>query len=166
MSSTTVFNHAKKMTDAIVCLRDGGHHVAALMLSYAALDQMAWLSIERDKSEPNDFKSWVTTYILSKNNLSCTADELWAARNGLLHMGTADSAAHWSDTTKNKIYYTFGNVTCTTNNSPDTIFLKSEDLIQAYLAGVLWFMSDLEQDQAKLRIAVTKIERVLTSHGL
>lgn len=166
MSTTKIFNQAKKMTDAIVCLRDGGHHVAAIMLTYAALDQMAWLSISHDKSDANDFKCWVTTYILSKNNLGCTADELWAARNGLLHMGTADSAAHWFGTTKNKIYYTFGNATCTTNNSPDTIFLKSEDLIQAYLAGVLWFMSDLEQDPEKLQVAITKMERTLTSHGL
>ncbi len=166
MDSAPVFNHAKKTTEAIVCLRDAGHHVSAVMLTYAAIDQMSWLSIPGDMSSGKDFKAWVKKYMLANGNLVCSEDDLWAARNGLLHMGIAESKDHTTGVAKNKIYYTVGNATCTSNSSQDVVFLNVEKLIMAYLAGVLWFMEDLESDQAQLSIALAKISKTLTVHGL
>lgn len=87
MDFTPVFSHVKKSSEAIGCLREAGHHVAALMLTYAAIDQMSWLSIPGDMSSGKDFKTWVKKYMLGNSNLVCSEDDLWAARNGLLHMG-------------------------------------------------------------------------------
>lgn len=165
MPPVTVFSHAKKITDAIVCLRDGGHYVAAVMLTYAAIDQMAWLSIPGDISHGNDFKAWVKKYMLSKDNLVCSEDDLWAARNGLLHMGIAESRDHTNGVAKNKIYYTFGNATCTNNSNSNVVFVNVENLTMAYLAGVLWFIEDLKQNQAQLARALEKIGKTLTVHG-
>lgn len=165
MNSAPVFSHAKKTTDAIVCLRDAGHHVAALMLTYAAIDQMSWLSIPGDISSGKDFKAWVKKYMLENGNIVCSEDDLWAARNGLLHMGIAESKDHTTGVAKNKIYYTAGNATCTRNSSQDVVFLHVEGLIMAYLAGVLWFMEDLESDQVQLSNALVKISRMITVHG-
>lgn len=104
--------------------------------------------------------------MLANGNLVCSEDDLWAARNGLLHMGTAESRDHATGAAKNKIYYAAGNATCTRNSSQDVVFLHVEKLIMAYLTGVLWFMEDLEGDQAQLSTALAKISRTLTFHGL
>ena len=165
MTHLTIFYHATKITDAIQCLRNGGHHVSAIMLAYAAIDQMAWLSIPDEKSHGKDFKAWVNKYILSKNNIGCTADELWAARNGLLHMGTAESSAHQSGVTIKKIFYSVGNV-LPMEHKKDIIYLKSETLIDAYISGVMSFIAELEYDTSQLSIALDKINRTLTLRGL
>lgn len=158
MSTTLVFDHAKKLIDATQCLRDAGHHVASLMIVYAAIDQMAWLSIESDKSNRSDFKKWVEKYMLEKNPFGCTSDEIWEARNGLLHMGTPESVAHHSGKVKNRIYYTTGPIHCTKNYLPDAIIIRSENLIASFIAGVLWFINEIEGDAIKLDVATRKIQ--------
>lgn len=166
MSEFEVFSFAKKMTDAVGTLRDAGHLVPAVMLTYAGIDQMAWLSITQERSSAKDFKAWVDSYMLSKNPMVCSASELWEARNGLLHTGTAESAANQNDTSIRKILYTYGAVNNVSNSSSDTVFIKAEDLIVGYLTGVLWFMEDLKVDQTKLQVALEKLKRTLTSRGL
>ena len=165
MESSPVYAHAKKTFDAIVCLRDAGYHIPALMLTYAAIDQMSWLAIPENRSSGNDFKVWVQKYMLSNGNLVCSADDLWAARNGLLHMGIAESNDHTRGVAKNYIYYTVGNAVITRNSSQDVIFLNLEKLIMAYITGILWFMEDLQKDITQLSIALAKIRKTLTVHG-
>ncbi|MDD2944036.1 MAG: hypothetical protein PHC51_13855 [bacterium] len=165
-STSPIFSQAQKITDAIICLRDAGHHVAAVMLTYAAIDQMSWLSIPGNLSCGKDFKAWVKKYILTHGNLDCSEDDLWAARNGMLHMGTAESKNHTDGNAKNKIYYTVGKAACTSNSSKDVVFLNVETLIAAYLAGVLFFMEDLRSDRDQLSNALAKIGKTLTVHGL
>lgn len=159
MSATLIHNHAKKLIEAMQCLRDGGHHVASLIIVYAAIDQMAWLAIENEKSTSADFKSWVDKYMLNTNPFGCTSGELWEARNGLIHMGTAESAAHLRGTVKNRIYYTTGPIQCTENKSSDAIIIRTEELIGSFMAGVLWFASDIEGNPNRLEIAERKIQR-------
>lgn len=166
MSEFEVFSFAKKMTDAVSTLRDAGHLVPAVMLTYAGIDQMAWLSISQERSSGRDFKAWVDNYMLSKNPIACTAQELWEARNGILHTGTAESTANQSDASIRKILYTYGGANCASNYSSDTVFIKAEDLIVGYLTGVIWFMEDLKADPISLQIALDKLKRTLTSRGL
>lgn len=155
-----VFSFAKQMTDAIVCLKDGGHQTQALMLTYVGIDQMAWLSISGNKSTGRDFKAWVDNFLLSKIPIQCTSDELWGARNGLLHMGTAEADAH-KDPSIRKIYYTFGNVECTRNDTIDVVILKAEDLIQGFLLGVFWFIDHLKGNPDQLAITSAKLGKTL-----
>lgn len=83
------------------------HSIQILILMYSAIDQFSWLSVNSIRHSPQDFKDWVDVYMEPEENIGCTAEEIWAARNGLLHMGTAES-----QNTRNgvlKIGYTSGN---------------------------------------------------------
>lgn len=162
MSITLIFDHARKLIDATQCLRGGGHHIASLMIVYAAIDQMAWLSVEDEKSSGEDFKKWVEKYMLEKNPIGCSSDELWEARNALLHMGTAESAAHPRGRVNNRIYYTTGSIHCVENNSADILVIRIEDLIASFVAGVIWFVSEVEGDVVKMHSVAQKVQRMFT----
>lgn len=166
MSTTKVFEYAHKMTDAMVVLRDSGHAVPALMLTYAAIDQMAWLAAPQERTTSADFKGWVNTYMLGKNPMNVTVDELWEARNGLLHTGTAESSANQRDTSIRKVFYTVGAVENTVNNDPAVVFVNAGDLFGRYLNAVMWFMSAMESDAALLASASAKLDRMLFERGL
>ena len=166
MSQMEIMKYAEKMTNAINCLRKEGHHIPAIILMHITIDHFAWTSISTEKSTPKDFQDWVTKYMLSKNPIGCTAEELWASRNGLIHMGTADSAAHANGTVKNKIYYTVGNAVCTENKSQDVIFVNAENLLESFIAGLLWFISDIQTDSVRLNETVSKLSRMLAYTSL
>lgn len=166
MSTTRVFEYAHKMTDAMIVLRDSGHTVPALMLTYAAIDQMAWLAAPQERTTNVDFKKWVNTYMLAKNPMNVTVDELWEARNGLLHTGTAESSANQRDTSIRKVFYTVGAVENTVNNDPAVVFVNAGDFFGRFLNAVMWFMSAMEADAALLANALAKLDRMLVERGL
>jgi hypothetical protein len=161
MSKIEIMKYAKKMTEAISCLRKEKHHIPAIMLVYIAIDHFAWTSISTEKSNPKDFQECVTKYMLSKNPIGCTAGELWASRNGLIHMGTAESAAHFSGSVKNKILYTVGRSSQAPGKLQDVVYVNAEDFIESFITGVLWFISDIENDSAKLNTTLEKLKRML-----
>lgn len=165
MHEDTVFTFATNLADSIIHLRDGGHNLAAVMLTYTAIDQMSWLSVEPDKHGPQDFAAWVNNYMLSKNSLPCTADELWVARNGILHMGTAEAAGHTKNASLRKIVYVAGNAELTVINPAEYVVIKFEALFLSFLAGVFWFKSDLETDTARLEVAKRKMRKMLRDFG-
>ncbi|MGC1330543.1 hypothetical protein [Pseudomonas sp.] len=166
MSTTKVFEYAQKMTDAMIVLRDSGHTVPALMLTYAAIDQMAWLAAPQERTTNADFKNWVSTYMLTKNTMNVTVDELWEARNGLLHTGTAESSANQRDTSIRKVFYTVGAVKNTVNNDPAVVFVNAGDFFGRFLNAVMWFTSAMESDPALLANALAKLDRMLIERGL
>lgn len=166
MNELRIFQFAGKLTESMTILRDAGQTVPALMLAYAAMDQMAWLSISQEKSVGADFKAWVGKYVLPKLPVVVSAEELWEARNGLLHTGTADSQANQRDTSIRKVFYTVGRAECTRNDSSAVVFVKAEHLFEAFFNGALWFVEDLKGDQQKLIVALQKLDRMLTEQGL
>lgn len=161
MDEQTVFTFAANLTDSITHLRNGGHNLAAVMLTYTAIDQMSWLSVEPDKHGPRDFVAWVDDYMLSKNPIPCTAEELWVARNGILHMGTAEAAGHTTNSTLRKLVYVSGNAKLTANNPGEYAVIRFENLVGSFLAGVMWFMTDLKANTAKLEVAKRKMRKML-----
>ncbi|MEB2870254.1 hypothetical protein [Pseudomonas rhizosphaerae] len=166
MSNKPVFDYATKMNDAVTSLRQFGHSVPALMLVYTAIDQMAWLSVPKERATGADFKRWVEKYMHGNNPLPVSADELWAARNGLLHTGTAESSDNLRDTAVRKVYYTVGNVVNTVNNDQSVVFINVGELSHHFITGVMWFMSDLEADAELSRNALSKLKRMLVERGL
>lgn len=166
MSENVIFRFAQTLGDSIVTLRGGGHNLAAVMLIYTAIDQMAWLSVEADKHGPKDFAAWVNDYMLSIHPLDCTAEELWLARNGTLHMGTAVAAGHAKDPSLRKIAYAFGAVKLTANEPQEWVVIRFEDLFQSFMAGALWFQSDIEGKPDKLEVAERKSLNMLRDVGV
>jgi len=63
--------------------------LSALKLIYTAIDNMAYLWSDTTQVTPAGFKQWADSYLLPNSDLSCTSDELYFARCGLLHQNTA-----------------------------------------------------------------------------
>lgn len=70
-----------------------GQTTPTILLIYATIDILASLArpTNRPDTDRQFFKDWVTEYILSDSQLPCNADDIYAARCGLLHTLTAES---------------------------------------------------------------------------
>lgn len=75
-----------------VCLQNE-YWLSAVKLIYSGIDNLAWLSREHDRPnvEKEDFMSFANKYLLPDSELTCSSEELYSARCGLLHCNTAES---------------------------------------------------------------------------
>lgn len=64
----------------------------ALVLLYSAIDRLAWVALESGDVTKSTFCAWVDKYIDPEESIGCTSTELYAARCGILHAGTAESS--------------------------------------------------------------------------
>ena len=78
----------------------------AITLMYATMDRMAWLVASREESGNPEFKDWVNTYLFAGEVFSFTADDLWAARCGMVHTGAAESRDFRANKANAIYYYT------------------------------------------------------------
>jgi hypothetical protein len=159
--------HAFKMQEAALCLIKNDFKLAALMLVFTTIDQMAWVSLPGNEDvKGRDFMAWVSTYMLGRNQTgleAVTAADLWGARCGLLHTATAESSSLRKGTASKKIAYSYGAVDTTSLVSEWTV-VKVEDLVTSLLAGILWFMAHLDEDDDRAAIASAKVARMLRDH--
>jgi len=95
-----------EMVKAIELCVSNKFFISALKLTYAAIDNLAYLGTSRQMVEKPEFIKWVNSFLLPNSNLSCTAEELYAERCGLLHQNTA--ATHNLSSGMKNIYYTCG----------------------------------------------------------
>lgn len=159
-NSKSIYEHAKKIMGAIDCLVERGFIEAALIIIYASIDQMSWLSVATPESDGKDFKAWVEKYLSPSDKLGCSADDMWAARNGLIHTAAAESR-DFLKTNAKRIYYVSGNIACDEYSSQDTVIINSTKLIIILFQGISNFVSDLESDAQKLQTAVSKANKIL-----
>jgi len=73
-----------------------GAKLVCLILTYSAIDTASWLAAESDSEGVGvRYQRWVSTYLLPQvPRLNCTAEELYAARCGILHTMTGDADLH------------------------------------------------------------------------
>lgn len=73
-----------------------GAKLVCLILTYSSIDTMSWLGAESDvETVSARYQRWVTRYLLPKiPALQCTAEEIYAARCGILHTMTGDALLH------------------------------------------------------------------------
>jgi len=73
-----------------------GAKLVSLILTYTAIDTAAWLASDSDADPVGArFQRWADKYLLPQvPRLSCTAEELYAARCGVLHTMTGDADLH------------------------------------------------------------------------
>lgn len=76
--------------DAIAALQREERYTQALILLYSAIDTLAWLDVTGETSR-TAFKAWVDAYLIPGSSLSCTSEDLYSARCGLLHTHAAVS---------------------------------------------------------------------------
>lgn len=156
-----IVKHFNKTKSTISFLLENGHTESALILTYCWIDRMAWLSIPDEVSKGTHFKQWVNKYLLDNNALSCNADDLWAARNGLIHTGSAES----KDTNSNKakrIFYYRNNKVNVESKDDKCIFIDVAYLITCTMGATIEFIVETQTDPDKNSIAEEKLGKILT----
>jgi hypothetical protein len=162
---------------AVTVLLANELHIHALAAMYSSIDKMAWLATAGDESEGKDFKAWVTSYFINGQSLPYTANDLWAARCGVLHTGAAESRDYRKNHA-NLIYYLANNEK-TSAEVMDLItpYLSSEgispsrvvlvqyhELLREYIDALGRFQDALINDPALHAQAASKAGQQLTFH--
>lgn len=136
-----------------VCLRSQpALALPALMLIYAGVDGMAYVSLHEAQLDVHaaDFKAWAHKYLLPASGLACTADDLYAARCGIVHSHQVDSrlaregkARHvWYHVGSEGIYLIPFHLKAHVN----PIVVPIDQLAAAFQQAVDKFFQDIEKD--------------------
>jgi hypothetical protein len=161
MSSTeNLHAHVTRRLSTILCLVEADHLEGALTLLYAYIDHMAWLSTAGDDVEPEDFMNWVRKYILPTGRVNCDANDLWAARNGLLHMGNAKAKAV-KNNKASPVYYYYGPLVPNHAAVSTAKLVSFTELLDSFGDGVQEFIKNLSNDPIQLAAANKKTKNML-----
>lgn len=159
--------HGYKMQNATLCLIKNDFKLAALMLVFTTIDQMAWVSMPGDGDvQGKDFMAWVSVYMLGRHRAGLeevSAGDLWGARCGLLHTATAESSSLKKGIASKKIGYSYGPLDATSLVSEWTV-IKLENLATSLLTGILWFNEYLDEVDGRAAVANAKVARMLLDH--
>ena len=125
-----------------------------LVLVYSGIDIVA--SLERAEGEAIGaaFRRWAARYILPEGGLECTADDLWGARCGIVHMYTATSDQSKSGRAK-EVYYSWGTAKAADlqrmigATGRDSTAIHVGILSRAFRNGVSKFLSELASDKVR-----------------
>lgn len=162
-----VMAYGVRCADAIACLRQHDHIEQTLLVLYAGIDTMAWLSVPEEESSGLDFQRWVQDYMLSRNGQllpNVTAADLWGARCGLLHTGAPESRDFRKGRAR-KLFYT-NNVEIIATMPTDIAVVSIENLGRAFASALVWFIDDLEANTAQNQIAKEMLGRTLVTHPM
>jgi hypothetical protein len=89
-------HHAAHLLGAIRLCLDCGYIVPAMMLTFAAIDGMAWMYREHEgPCNGNDFKKWTDEFMIGNIQAGkVDSADFWGARNALLHVQSSYSDAN------------------------------------------------------------------------
>ena len=155
MSGSTLETQAQHLISSIEHCLKAQFVVPSLILTYAAIDIMAWL--DRDKShqdvQRSDFVKWVETYMLPESQLPCAGIDLYAARCSLLHSYSAESRLSRQGKAS-EIFYAWGTSDerglqklIDLEGSRDAKALHIEKLLAALKNGIEQFVSNVHDNQ-------------------
>lgn len=136
--------------NAIQLLHTRGHYPQLLVLLYAGIDTLGWLGTTGDWATGESFKKWVDRYMLPDSPLTCTSEDLWAARNGLLHTATAKSKL--TARGKGRQIWYYGKepskkfLSSKIAGRTDIVAVRTIDLIEAFGNGAVRFTKALGKD--------------------
>lgn len=143
---------------AIRLLLDKGHTKPALIILYAAIDTFgAWLRPETEIDTVGKaggyFRKWTNDYLLGDPHLSCTPDDFWGARCGLLHTHTPSSKDSRDGKAKEIAYYRVRMPTPEIQRELETslrqlgkVPVNVEVLYSAFAQGSQRFLADILRD--------------------
>ncbi|WP_059395512.1 hypothetical protein [Pseudomonas putida] len=86
-----VWSSIKSDLHAVAVLTHNGCDIHALSLMYSSIDKMAWISSTNIDHGRKEFMAWVDSYFLPGFATPLAAVDIYAARCGFLHAGTAES---------------------------------------------------------------------------
>jgi hypothetical protein len=132
---------------------------AALMLTYAGIDQMSWLTHPAEETGGPEFKAWADGY-LDLRAVGCTSNDLWGARCGLLHTAAAESRDFRNNKAK-LVHYIDGALAVTENADPNVVVIHATQLFTSFVRGAVRSVCDCENDPTKLASLEAKASRAL-----
>ena len=136
--------------DIHVCLTNKAP-TGAVILTYCAMDAMAFLSMPegKQKVERSDFKEWITKYMKTDSTqpYQYNEDDLYGARCGIVHTYSAESDL----SRENKCRKIVNKPNCLRhfyepNKHPDLVVLGVELFIRDFYDAVSSFLVDIEKD--------------------
>lgn len=136
--------------DIHVCLNNNAP-TGAVILTYCAMDTMAFLSMpaEKQKAERSDFKAWVKKYMKTDfiQQYQYNEEDLYGARCGIVHTYGAESDLSRENKCKQIIY----KPNCLKHfydpaKHPDLVVLGVDLFIRDFFDAVCKFLSDIEND--------------------
>lgn len=122
----------------------------ALVLMYSTMDTLGWLYSDDPKAKiKENFKRWVSQYVIRKSAVRCTPEDLWGARCALLHTFTPDSDL--SDKGKaRKICYAWGNAPVSrlhaAIDNTQYVAVHVDQLFRQLCEGMTRFLANLDAD--------------------
>jgi hypothetical protein len=110
-----------KLPSTIKELFERGDTIPTILLLYTTIDIFASLArpTGQEDTDRDIFKDWVDKYMLPDSGLPCNADDIYAARCGLLHTLTAESRESRLGHARNINYVG-------ANESPDAVQAKND----------------------------------------
>jgi hypothetical protein len=138
----------------------------ALILIYTAIDSVSWIASDDENQKVRErFQIWVNTWMLQKYPLSCTAEELYAARCGILHTLTPDSDLSEKKGI-NRIMYAWGNALQTDLDTsiklleyPRYVAVHVNDIFLSFKNGFADYLQTLETDKVKKELFYEKANK-------
>ena len=124
--------------------------VSAVALVYSCIDSLAALT--RPTTQPDttrrEFIDWVNRYLIPSPHLSCSAEDIYGARCGILHTYSPESRMRRAGQAQRLVYYWKSGPPpdATIPLPPDAIVIALEDLISALEQAVDNFLMDIDAD--------------------
>ena len=172
MSQASFENNFEELLSVTVNCFNNKHTLPGMILLYAHIDIAASLNRPESKAEATraDFKEWVNDYLLPNSNLTCSADDIYAARCGFLHAYSAESRASRAGEAK-QIFYAWGKMDADdlqrrlSHTGLDTlaIGIHIDSLFHAYQTGIRRFMDSVVRDSAKSKLVYKRADKFLAN---
>ena len=110
----------------------------SLILIYSAIDSASWIASDH----PNEgvgvrFKRWVDEWMLKNGDIKCTAEELYAARCGVLHTLTPNSTLSDKKGVR-RIAYAWGKAKTIELEESISALSMEDDVVSIHLEELFW----------------------------
>jgi hypothetical protein len=151
---------AAELVQTVDVLSERQLRLPALLVLYAGIDIMASLDRPESSSEvkPTDFVKWADRYLLAGTRLACSAEDLYAARCGLLHTYVAESRRS-RDGKATQIWYAWGDASAEELQArinvaevPPAVAVHVGDLSAAFRLGIERFKQSILDESEKANL--------------
>jgi len=158
MSQQNFYANYVQLIQAIEHCEDNNLLTPALVLLYSAIDSVSWLASGIHKESGRAFRTWVNEWMLSDPEIKCTADELYAARCGMVH--TLTPTSNLSKKGIRKVAYSWGKVSNDdiekliheSGSGAELVSVHLSKLIQAFRNGMADYLEYVHLDPERMEI--------------
>jgi hypothetical protein len=160
-----VMKFVRDLTEPVRLLLANNYWTAAMKLLYSGIDSLAFLGLPADRVEVEreDFQDWCSRYVDLGHKDQPIAEELYAARCGLLHSHSTASRASRTRGCREIDYvdHMIPVVRYTPTGLPGHVLVAADALAQAFFDGVGRFLVAVYRDAERAKLADERLQRVI-----